>query len=789
MSIALALTLVALCWATVVRWRLRERLTLEAIVLIAACLLSLVGIVTTLLATFGMATPTTLAITLGAIALAWMPWRAQRDPLPPRAPWRHAILPLVIALAAIALRWPPIDHPLAGRDQGSYALRAEITAKDGAIAFVDPVLAQAATDVDTRPGPQDLLGLYPRRGERWREDVYEAGYRPGWYLADREAAIVVPQFLHLHPMTLTVARMIGGRSAPGALVVLEGALAVLAILAIARRLWSGSLWPACAAAAFALAPLAIWVQRNTLSEALTGLLLAAAVLAALRAREHGDRELLVAAWLLGALAWVRGNAWMTAPIVLAVLWLEPADARGRHRATMVLLGSLGAAVLIHAGTSFPYLSDELRRQLLGWSEPSPLSLVLGCAIAMLVWWSVDELGFGPRARFGDAAIVARVRELLPPIFGALALLGLVTWAVRALGSDVPPWSRLDALGPGLGAALLGPAALGLVLALLRWRVHDRSDLWLAAIAALVASTIWIYAGRNLPKFGLYYYGRYLVPEILPLACLAGTHALVRIHAMLPRPRIAMTVLAVAWLGAIAWPLVRTPQTRLREQDGSARIVDALAELVPPDAIVIAGGEGWHHGHTFNQVGGALAIGHGRVVLPYHTREAAYASAHELLVEGPRARGEAPPRVFVLINEATHAVRGPDDPAALAAFDDLFPPPFRARQAVMLELVTDRLTPSEHALPTAVTRDALRMALVELELDPSRMSEVERVWFGARAGGQDDDTALAVRVESGKPAPQLVGDIGKTELCLSDRRDVELVLDPALADGSASVVLV
>ncbi len=780
MSVALALVLVALPCALGLRWRMRERIGLDAIVLVGATALTLVGIATTLLATLGAASPGVLALVLGSLAIAWVPWRATRPTLPPRSDWRLAIAPVVLALGAIALRWPPLDHALAGRDQGTYALRGEFTAREGAIAFVDPVLARAASEQASASGPQDLLGLYPRRGEAWREDVYEASYRPGWYLADRERGLVVPQFLHLHPMLLAVARMVGGEAGPGALVVLEGVLAVLAVLAIGRRLWPGTPWPACAAAAFVLSPLAIWVHRNSLSEAVTGLFLAAAVLAFVRARERDTDELVRGAWLLGATAWVRGNAWMTAPVMLAVLWLEPGNAPQRHRATAVLLGSLAISVVVHAATSFPYLSDELRRQLVGWSEPSPSGLVLGCAAAMLVWWSVDELGFGPRARVHAERLVQRVRKRLPLLLGVVAALGLAAWAARASDAVSPPWSRLDALGGGLGPALLGPAAIGIVSGALRWRVRERADLWLAAIAALVATTIWIYAGRNLPRFGLFYYGRYLVPELLPLACLAGAHALARIHAAIAAWRrlaahVVVAALALAWLGAIAMPLVRTPQTRLVEHEGAARIVDALAELVPSDGIVIAGGEGWHHGHTFNQVGGALALGHGRLVLPYQTREAAYASLHELLVDGPARRGEAPPRVFLLINEATHAMRGPGDPAPLAAFDDLLPPPFRAREAVLLELVTDRLTPSDTELPTAVTRDSLRMALVEVVVDDARTHEVQRVWLGEHGD---------VRVSSDRPPPAVVGD-----RCLSDRRELALELPTELAADTASVVLV
>ncbi|MBC8067692.1 MAG: hypothetical protein IAG13_05105, partial [Deltaproteobacteria bacterium] len=237
MAALLAVVLAALFGTQLLRWRTRERVGLEAIVLCAATWLGIVGIVTTLLACVGRAQAGVIAGALAVIAAAWMPWRRRTIPLPTSAGWREAIVAVVIAAGAFALRWPPHEHALAGRDQGSYALRAEFTAQTGGIVSIDPVLRAAALEQDDHAGPQDLLGLYPLRTELWREDLYEASYRPGWYLADREAGRVVPQFLHLHPSTMAVAWLVAGRTAASALVVIEGVLTVLALLAIGRRLW------------------------------------------------------------------------------------------------------------------------------------------------------------------------------------------------------------------------------------------------------------------------------------------------------------------------------------------------------------------------------------------------------------------------------------------------------------------------------------------------------------------------------------------------------------------------
>ncbi len=777
MTFALALAIAALLLALLQRWRTSAPLGLDALVLAGAGALVLVGIAATLLAIAGALRAGPAAAAIAALAAVAWPWR--RAPIPTdAAPRRRATVVAALALVTLAglLRAPPMVHALAGRDQGSYQLRAEFAARTGGFDLIDPVVRDAAAR-----GDDDVLGLYPRRGEAWRDDLYEAGYRPGWYLADRERGLVVPQFLHLHPALLAVAVLLAGPTGPAWLVVLEGVASVLALWAIARRLWPRTWASMLPALWLAISPLSVWVHRNTLTEGLAGLLTLAAVLACVRARApERERELVVAAALLGATAWVRGNAWLTAPVVLATLWLLP-PCRGRARATTVFVLMLLGAVVVHATTVFPYLHDELARLLQAWSQPSPSTLMLGCVLAAALWWAIDELGFGPRGRFVDAPVLARLRAWGPRLSLAALAITLAWWA-SARGDARPPWSRLDALAPGLGPALLLPAAVGLAHAAWRFRPGARAaDVWLWALAQLVVATAALYAVRTLPKFGLFYYGRYLVPEVLPLSCLGATAAVLAIRARMKRHGGVFAVVAAAAITVgVAWPLLRTPQTRLQEFVGAGRIVDALAERVPPDAIVVAGGEGWHHGHTFNQVAGALALRHGRAVLPYYNREAAYASLHALLVEGPATAGVAPPRVFVLVGEASHASTAANDPVATAIVDDLLPPPLRPGPAVAFELVTDRLTADDDGIPTAVTREVLRMALFEVVRD-EHDDAVTRIHFDA--GGHATVTGAPLA----GPAPQLAGGDGDAR-CLDPELARTLTL-PTRAGETASVVIV
>jgi len=419
-------------------------------------------------------------------------------------------------------------------------------------------------------------------------------------------------------------------------------------------------------------------------------------------------------------------------------------------------------------------------------------LIAMTATGLATWFAIDALG--PLRRIEE--------RWLPPLYRAapwvlaVLLVGAVA-AYLALRVEplAKPFSRLDPVLPLCGPVMLGLATVGLGTVLRRWPTEPSAvHAWLLGLAGVLVVTVGLYAQRNLPRLGLYYYGRYLVPDLLPVLLLLAVEGLRTLHRVVAgtgvgqwRDRIA-TALAVAGAMGLGWSsagvLVQTPVTRLAEFAGAGRVVDHLAERLEPDAVVIAGGEGWHHGHTFNQVGGALAFRHGISVLPYHTREAAYASLVELLIGRPSATGEPAPPVYLLINEATkHRMRDRKDPETkvrISGIDDLLPPPFVARRIDLVEMFLDRLSPTHEGPPVRVTRDGLRMALMRIEVDPARMAQLESWRTMAPGDAWVVEGSPGLGLEGGEPndgAPCL----GTTPLTLS--------IPPTGAAGAGPVSLV
>ncbi|MBA3546287.1 MAG: hypothetical protein H0T76_07390, partial [Nannocystis sp.] len=444
------LAVLALAAALLRRWSRRRGSpwTVEALVLVLASLLALVGLLATCMAVLGWFSSQAVVLVFAAAAVLIWPWgQVPSDTLehePPADGWRVWMLALALATLTLALRWPAIPAELGGRDQGTYVLRARHTLRTGALGLVDPVLAAAGRAQGSRPGPGDILGLYPIESGPGRDDRYEGAYRPGFYLASRTRGEVVPQFLHLHPTLLATAGLVVGADHMGALLYLQALLAVLAMWALGRRLWPRGPWALLAALLYALSPIAVWVQRTPLTESLTGLLLLAAALALARGLRTGEDMTVHAALLLGATGWIRGNAWLTAPLVLALLWLSPRSGPRRLAGPAALFGMLMLSLATHVATSYPYLFDELRRQL---GDLAPLSLPavgLATVIGAAAWLLGDRLLRPLRGSL----------QLLPGLLFIAASVAVLVYAGRTMMGATDTHSRLDPAGPLLGVLLL-----------------------------------------------------------------------------------------------------------------------------------------------------------------------------------------------------------------------------------------------------------------------------------------------------------------------------------------------
>jgi hypothetical protein len=632
-----------------------------------------------------------------------------------------------LLLIGLGLRAPVMENPLGGRDAGSYTLRTQHTLRSGRFEFEDEILASAAAEYQQAPraGLEDLLGAYPIEREGLRVDRYEAPYRPGFYLADREAGRVIPQFFHFYPSTLAVGGLILGPEELHRFSTVIAALFLLTWTCICLRIFESATARLVAIGLLCICPLAIWTDRQTLSETSYGLWLALALLACIaRTQDDGDEPATrlrfgyLAGGFLACATVTRGDAWVWAPFVLAALWWRDRDATGHGARLFALLFAIGAAV--HAHHAFPYLHDELLRRWPGGKTPTPGALTVLTGVGLLAWW-INDLGLGGaqarRAKADEDSsrhALRRGRALL--ILLALMLAG---YALFIRGASAAPFSRLDPVVGSLGWPWLVLALLG--LALLYYEGSEQIGRYFA-FSLIALLTMALFVPRQLPSAGLYYYGRYLTPLVLPLCALLAGLVFERATRLVPEgaPRAVGVSLGLGLLVHLAWPLMSSAQTHMEEREGASEAVELISARLRPGAIVIAGGEGWHRGFTFNQIAGALAMREGVRVLPYRDRQRAYHMAYELLVASPASSGKEPPPVYLLINESTHHYTRKDDKRVVAGSDDLLSAPLQAKRVHNFEFWFDRLTPDPDAPPTRITRDGMRMSLIELDISAPQL---------------------------------------------------------------------
>ena len=678
-----------------------------------------------------------------ALSLAFIPRGEQAETAPPQPrPSRlERMMVLLLVVLGLGLRAIPMDNPLGGRDPGSYTLRTQQSLRSGELEYTDELLARVSERVasDWSPGLEDLLGSYPQDSAPIRKDRYEAPYRPGFYLADRETGRVQAQFFHLYPGTLAVGAFVFGVESLHWISPFIALLWLAAWACIARRLFATPAARLVAIGLLALNPLAIWTARQTLTETSYGLWLALALLLCVaHSNERCVRWSYAAAFLLACATWVRGDAWLWGPLVAAAMWFRDRETSGR--APLLFVGLFAAGIAFHAHFSFAYLHDELLRRWPGHETPSPATLS-GLAFAGVLSWSAIDRGL--RSYDPSLKLLQRSNLLASVLFFG-CLFSSVALHVNATERGAP-YSRLYPLVPAAGWSWLLIAAVGFARSNFE---HARREALapFCAFFGIAAASAALLLPNQLPAAGLYYYGRYLVPVVLPSMALLAAFAL-EAEGRTKLSRATGHVFAFALVLLQAWPLLTSAQTLMNEREGAREGVAAIAAELPENAIVIAGGDGWHRGFTFNQVAGALAMSHGVQVLPYRDRERTYAVARYLL-SLPEAERRP---VYLLINEASHHYTRPDDQRIVAGADDLLSAPLRAKSLHHFESWLDYLTPDPQGIPTRITRDGLRMSLIELGLDGPAARELVDKGKGVRFEVEDPRGGeLFVQLRRGQP---------------------------------------
>ncbi len=524
---------------------------------------------------------------------------------------------LIVALGALSFL-PAFEQTIGARDPTTYVLWGIHLARQGAIVAYDPLVAGLQpNEVDMFFGPGHLA-TRAHYGSRFL----------GFYLIDPSTGRVEAQGLPLYPTLIGHGYLADG--VPGALMTtpLLAIFACIAAFYLGLRTW-GTAVGTIAALWLVLAPPQVWFARYANAEILGQALVLVGLYALVQFRRNRHPVFgLMAAIALG-LTWLT-VAWL-ALLAVPLYGLLAADlARGRLGRVDWLWFWLPLSLLgLHAGLhslffAWAYIFDLLR--VVGLTH-RPGLLVLACLVAssaLLGFWMwgrrgaraarapVDSTGqrpVGARTRSTPIAVSASdgakaVRWL---IAASLVLLAVYGYWIRP--ARYPYWHGLSAwnLALAITAVAYFLAVVGAVLMLASPRQLSRGGI---ILLILVGAGLPVLINPRIYPQNMWALRRFL-PVVIPLFLSVGAYGLWRLSNLLGgsagqeadgrgqggearskgvprwRPTIAAAAgIAVAVALALGLATRATPYRQAEDYLGAQAIVDAIADSVEPDALLI-----------------------------------------------------------------------------------------------------------------------------------------------------------------------------------------------------------
>ena len=417
---------------------------------------------------------------------------------------------------------------------------------------------------------------------------------------------VYPQGNHLLPALLAVPAWIIGPSAILHTNAVIGALALLALYGLARRLvgeWWGIIPPAALAASM---PFLAFV-RSTYSEPIALLFLVAGMALVIRAMDTGRApDMAIAGLTLGCSALARVDSYvalLAVPICAGALCLAAGRDERRQR--------LVAAVALVVGATVPLVIGvlDLKRLSPGyWSGRAHETRLLGigalvllaiAAAVVAVAWRTSRPWFWVSNRralsaVGSGAVVVGFAALASrPLwftahFATPDMSSTLATLQAGLGLTVDPTRSYDELSLSWMSWYFGWPTVALAvagLALLVWRLGTRGDVRIVLPVAVTLALSALYFNRVLIYPDQVWAMRRFLPVVLPGMLIAAALALA---VLWQRGRLGRITALVLGAVALIFPtVVSLPLVRVIEGDGQLEQVTAVCDALPADAALLA----------------------------------------------------------------------------------------------------------------------------------------------------------------------------------------------------------
>jgi hypothetical protein len=437
---------------------------------------------------------------------------------------------VVVLLLAIALRSNPGSILYGGQDPGVYANTAGYFANHGTSVIRDemiPILAD-------RP---DLREYYVQEAYRVKQRP-DGGWRgillPGFYATDAERGIFTAQFYHLHPAWLAVGNWLVGAENHGWVLAIFSTLTALGAYFITSRLTSSLGAALSVGVLLAINPAHSHAGTYPVSEAIAGFFFIGILYAFLR-RWYA---LMVLAFACFCLTRITGFIFVI--MAIPALWWAACKVKSQRLMWVGVCVLAVYAVSFYWGLAYsPNYAKAIYKGKLGISQAGlngawMFFVAAGVLfiLATLVGTRAHKLVRAVYAflfRYRSYVISSAIAALLAYVGYKGYLMGYTDyfrghrWYDRRWHLVAREWNSLRTLS--LYTLLLMLSPVGFLAFLYGLFVVGRRAVLSSKVGVVFAITfgfLVVLTTQQLTTPYLYYYGRYLVSELVPLACIVGS---------------------------------------------------------------------------------------------------------------------------------------------------------------------------------------------------------------------------------------------------------------------------
>jgi len=588
-----------------------------------------------------------VAVVLGFVCMVCRPEQGSPAALPsPRA--RFSVWILSALLIGAVLRYPSINFVRGGQDPGVYTNIANSLVLRGRLTIVDPI----AEPLAKRTTPL---------GKKYFSDSYRAmackpdggcrgSFQPGFYLRGIAPSDIVPQFYHLHPIWMAYSHLLFGGDHTTAILPIFGLLCLAIFFLLLATVCRSHRTAAVGTLLLACSPAYAYFARFPVSEVTTSLFFLTSLYFFTVGRLSKTPELIFGAIFAGLFFFTHITGFMFLALLYPPL-LFAAMRRNGWGAPLAWSISLALFLwsFIHGLTfSRPY-SMAIWTKIgipegildLAYQHPLPLSgsLFLLSLVPFLIARRAPALTRSLARIRPKKSHLAWAGGVIFLLFGAyIAFKGYRLGFTDHYATNRWVGRRWNLSGHGLWsvkhltavvlAFFVSPVIL--LLAGFGWTRALRRSLFSPPMALLTCTALGLtlaLVGKQTTAPYLYYFGRYLVPTLVPLAVLFGALALeaIRLHTK----RVTLVVrgfLVLASLGCLLPYAIA--QARANEGGGLYTELRRLATTVGPKALIFVDEVNFARVELTTP----LQISFGIPTITYSRREFTGAPLRELMAE-------------------------------------------------------------------------------------------------------------------------------------------------------------